>query len=247
MSEYLYGRQCVREALRAGRRAVHSVLMAEGLWPAPILRDIATLARERGVALTEARRERLSGLAEPHQGVVAEVGPYPYVGFEESLERLAERSGALVLALDCLQDPQNFGSLLRTAEAVQVDLVVIQDRRQVPVTPAVSHVSAGAAEHLKVAVVVNLRRALQQMRECGLFVFGLERAPGSHAYYRCDLRGPSVIVVGSEGQGLRRLTREACDMLLELPMLGNVASLNASVAGSVLLYEAVRQRQAARA
>jgi len=243
MSEYLYGRQCVREALTAGRRTVKVVLLAEGLQPAPILRDIGSLAEARGVPLRQTSKQYLAQVSEQSQGVAVEVGPYPYVDFLDTLQSLRREPAPLVLALDCLQDPQNFGSLLRTAEAVQVDLVVIQDRRQVAVTPAVSHASTGAVEHLQVATVVNLRRALQQMQENGLFVYGLERSPQSQTYYHADLRGAVAVVVGSEGQGLRRLTRETCDMLLEVPMLGRVNSLNAAVAGSLVLYEALRQRQ----
>jgi len=128
-----------------------------------------------------------------------------------------------------------------------VDLVLLQDRRQVEITPAVSHASAGGVEHLRVASVVNLRRALQQLQQAGFFVYGLERDPASIPYTDVDLRGRLVLVVGSEGEGLRRLTRETCDQLLALPMHGHVGSLNASVAGSIMLFEALRQRSAASA
>lgn len=242
MTEILYGRQCVREALAAGRRSFRTLLLAEGLKPAPILEDIARLAERLGVAARRVDRRELDGESPQHQGVAIEAGDYPYVDFEEELQSLAGRPESLVLAPDLLQDPQNLGSLLRTSEGAGVDLVLIQERRQVGVTPAVSHASAGAAEHLRVATVVNLRRSLQQLQQAGYFVHGLERTPTSIPYFRADLTGRVVVVVGSEGHGLRRLTRDTCDQLLELPMRGRVTSLNAAIAGAIVLFEALRQR-----
>jgi len=242
MSEYIYGRQPVREVLRARRRPVKAVLLAEGIKSAPTLHDIVRLAQEARVPVRQVAKHHLNQIGKHHQGVAAQVGPYPYVDFGQALASLAQRPTPLVLAMDCVQDPQNFGSLMRTAEAVQVDLVVMQKRRQAPVTAAVSRASAGAVEHLRVAMVVNLRRALQQLADAGIFLYGLERSPNSIVYHQADLTRASAIVVGSEGQGLRRLTRETCDILLELPMCGHVESLNAAVAGSIVLYEAVKQR-----
>ncbi|MHB0874419.1 MAG: 23S rRNA (guanosine(2251)-2'-O)-methyltransferase RlmB [Anaerolineae bacterium] len=240
--EYLYGRQCVRETLVAGRRALKSLTFAEGLQPAPILRDIARLAEERGVPVSTAPKQRLVNISEQTQGVVLEVGAYPYADFDQTLASLSRQPSALVLVLDSLQDPQNFGTLLRTAEAVAVDLVVMPERRQVEVTAAVSHASVGAVEHLRVTQVVNLRRALQQMAQAGLFLCGLERTADSQVYTRANLTGAIAVVVGSEGEGLRRLTKETCDVLVEVPMRGHIGSLNAAVAGSLLLYEVLRQR-----
>ncbi len=243
MSELLYGRQCVREALVAGRRSIQAVLVAEGVKPSPILKEIAHLAKSAGVPVRTVPRQQLDRIAGQTQGVAAEVGDYPYADFHQALGALAIGEQPLVLVLDCLHDPQNLGSLLRTADAVGVGLVVMPERRQVGVTPAVSHASAGAAEHLPVAPVVNLRRALQEMQEARFHVAGLEATPTSRVYHQADLTGPLVLVVGSEGQGLRRLTRDTCDELLEIPMRGRVGSLNAAVAGAIVLYEALRQRQ----
>lgn len=245
MSELLYGRQCVREALIAGRRKVRTLLLAEGTKPAPILSDISRLAQSAGVTIQRVDRSVLDRVSTQHQGVGLEVGDFPYMEFTDALQWLDRREAPLVLALDLLQDPQNVGALLRSAEAAGVDLVLIQDRRQVEVTPAVSHASAGAVEHLRVATVVNLRRALQQLQQDGFFVYGLERDPESRPYTDADLTGKVALVVGGEGEGLRRLTRETCDQLLALPMRGHVESLNASVAGSIMLFEALRQRAAA--
>lgn len=246
MSEYLYGRQCVREALVASRRDIRQLLLADGLRPATILEEIFDLAQLQGVPVRQAPRQALADISSQAQGVALEVGNYPYVTFEKHLGSLQARETALILALDLIQDPQNLGSLMRTAEAVGVDLVVIQDRRQVGITPAVSHASAGGVEHLNVASIVNLRRALQEMQSSGFFVFGLERTAESQTYSEVNLTGKTAVVVGSEGEGLRRLTRETCDVLIELPMRGRIGSLNAAIAGSIVLYEYLRQQEKTR-
>jgi 23S rRNA (guanosine2251-2'-O)-methyltransferase len=149
----------------------------------------------------------------------------------------------LVLLLDLLKDPQNVGSLLRTAEAVGAHGVVIQRRRAVGITPAVVHASAGAVEHLPVAQVTNLVDAIGRLKGHDVWVVGMEAMPEAQVYTKADLTGALALVVGSEGGGLRRLVRERCDFLVQLPMHGQVASLNASVAGSVVLYEVLRQRE----
>jgi len=245
LTELLYGRQCVREALIAGRRRFHALLLAEGTRPAPIVSEIVRLAQNAAVPISRIDRSLLDRQTAQHQGIGLEVGDYPYVEFTDALQWLERRPQPLVLALDLVQDPQNVGALLRSAEAAGADLVLLQDRRQVAITPVVSHASAGGAEHLRVATVVNLRRALQQLQQSAYFVYGLERDPAARPYTEVDLTGKVVLVVGSEGEGLRRLTRETCDALLSLPMRGHVGSLNASVAGSVVLFETVRQRHLA--
>ena len=243
MPEYLYGRHSVREALRAGRRQIRRVILAQGLRPAPILQEIVQLAKAKGIALEERPKAALAQFARDHQGVVAEASTFPYAQFD--IRALLRQSREpLLLALDLLQDPQNMGTLLRTAEATGVALVLLQERRQVGVTPAVSHSSAGAVEYLQVARVVNLARALKELQEAGFTVYGLERSPQSIEYCQAKLLGPLALVVGSEGAGLRRLVRERCQALLSLPMRGRVTSLNAAVAGSVVLFEALRQRKA---
>jgi 23S rRNA (guanosine2251-2'-O)-methyltransferase len=147
------------------------------------------------------------------------------------------------MLLDHLEDPQNFGSLLRTADAAGVDGVLIPADRAVGVTPAVVRASAGASEHMRVAVVVNLARAMQALQEQGFSLVGLDLAEASVPYTQADLGGALGLVIGGEGRGLGRLVRENCDRLIRIPMLGGVASLNASVAGAVALYEALRQRE----
>jgi 23S rRNA (guanosine2251-2'-O)-methyltransferase len=148
-----------------------------------------------------------------------------------------------LLVLDCIQDPQNLGALLRTAEAAGVSGVVIAQDRAVGITPAVVNASSGATEHLRIARVTNIARALEKLKKADIWVVGLEDAPDAQDYATADLRGPLAIVVGSEGEGIRRLVRDTCDFVVRLPMLGKITSLNAAVAGSIVLYETLRQRR----
>jgi 23S rRNA (guanosine2251-2'-O)-methyltransferase len=230
----LYGRNSVREALRARRRRVHRLLLATEQ------DDILSFARRDHIPIERIERHRLDGMVGTHhQGVVAEADPFPYASLSDVLTQ-----APLLLGLDSLQDPQNFGSLLRTAQAVAVNGVLLPEHRSVGVTPAVSNSSAGAVEHLKVARVTNLARALQELKSQGVWVFGLS-VEAEAPYWTADLRGGACLVVGSEGSGLGRLVRERCDVLINIPMAaGSVQSLNASVAGSLVLYEAYRQRSA---
>jgi len=246
MRELLYGRNAVRECLRAGRRKVYQVLLAEGVRESGIVAEIRDAARARGVALRRVERRKLDGLGEVnHQGVAAEVEGYPYADLEVMLRVAEEREEPpLLLLLDCLQDPQNFGALLRTAEAVGVHGIIIPKRRAVAVTPAVVNASAGAVEHLFIARVTNLVQAMERLKAADVWVAGLEDVPEAQLYHRADLNIPLALVVGSEGEGMRRLVRERCDFLIRLPMRGRISSLNASVAGSIALYEIWRQREA---
>ncbi|MFZ5915843.1 MAG: 23S rRNA (guanosine(2251)-2'-O)-methyltransferase RlmB [Chloroflexota bacterium] len=245
MIDLLFGRNAVWESLRAGRRQIHRLWIAEGVQEGGSVADILGLAHQRQVPLQRADRHELDRAARGghHQGVVAEVSGYPYVELVDLL-RLVRQSGelALLLLLDCLQDPQNFGALLRTAEAVGVQGVVMTWRRSAAVTPAVVNASAGAVEHLRVAQVTNLARSMEQIKAQDIWIAGLESLPGARSLHQADLNLPLALVVGSEGQGLRRLVREKCDFLLSIPMRGRIESLNASVAGSVALYEVWRQR-----
>lgn len=245
MADLLYGRRPVFETLRAGRRRVFQVTLATGVnEKSGIIGRIASMVRSAGVPLTHSPRRELDQVAPNHQGIVAEADPYPYVGLGDILSWAAERDESpLLLLLDLLQDPQNVGSLLRTAEAVGVHGVILQQRRAVGVTPAVVSASAGAVEHLLVAQVTNLVRAIEELKRKDVWVAGLEGTTEAQRYNLADLRGPLALVVGSEGSGLRRLVREKCDFLVQLPMRGRVASLNAAVAGSVALYEVDRQRR----
>ncbi len=252
MVELLYGRRPVYEALRAGRRRIYRLTLAEGVREGGeetgIIGQIVSLARAAGVNVSRSPRRELDRVASHHQGVVAEASPYPYADLDDILSLAGERGEPpLLLLLDLLQDPQNVGSLLRTAEAVGVHGLIIPQRRAVGITPAVVSASAGAVEHLLVAQVTNLARTIDELKRHDLWVAGLEADPSAQLYDQADLRGPLALVVGSEGSGLRRLVREKCDFLLQLPMRGRVTSLNAAVAGSVALYEVERQRHSGQA
>lgn len=245
MKEILYGRQPVRETLRAGRRQVFTLLVARGLKPKGIVGQILDLARQANVPVKKVERHKLSDLGGEvnHQGLAAQVSGYPYAHLDDLLSAAARAGEApFLLLLDHIQDPQNLGSLLRTAESVGVHGVVIPGRRAAGVTPAAVRASAGAAEHVRVAQVPNLVQAMRRLRTGGLWFAGLDASDEAQLHTQADLKGSLGLVVGSEGRGLARLTRETCDFLIRLPMSGQVASLNASVAGAIALYEARRQR-----
>jgi len=244
MREVLYGRNAVREALGAGRRKIYKLVLAQGTKETGIVADIATLASKSGVEVQRVERQQLDKIGDfNHQGVAAEAAPYPYVELEEILAEADQcQEMPLLLMLDCLQDPQNFGALLRTAEIVGVHGVVIPKHRAVGITPAVVNSSAGATEHLLVVRMTNLVRTMEELKARGLWIVGLEDVPQAQPYYQSDLKMPLALVVGSEGRGMGRLVRETCDILIRLPMRGKISSLNVTVAGSIALYEVWRQR-----
>lgn len=245
MLETLYGRNGVHESLRAGRRKHYRLIVAEGIREAGIITQILTLAKQTQTPVNRAQRRDLDRLGDVHhQGVALESSDYPYSSLDEILELARSREEPpLLLLLDLLKDPQNVGSLLRTAETSGVHGVVIQRRRAVGITPAVVHASAGAVEHLLVAQVTNLADTVNQLKKSDVWVAGLEATRDAQPYHKANLTGALALVVGSEGEGLRRLVRERCDFLLHLPMHGQITSLNAAVAGSIVLYEILRQRE----
>jgi 23S rRNA (guanosine2251-2'-O)-methyltransferase len=197
-------------------------------------------------AVDRTELDRLGGEVN-HQGLAAEVSGYAYVDLATPLD-IARQAGELpfLLLLDHVRDPQNLGSLLRTAEAIGVHGVVIPRRRAVGVTPATVRASAGAAEHILVSQVTNLVQAMEQLKAAGMWFAGLEALPDAQLYTQANLSGPLGLVVGSEDQGLARLVRETCDFLIRLPMCGRVESLNAATAGAIALYEIHRQRYASQ-
>ena len=247
MRETLYGRNPVHECLRVGRRQVFGLTLARGAMEKGTLADILALSRRRRVPMQRVERRQLDRLTKGlnHQGVVAEVSGYPYASLDDILGLAAQRGEPpWLLVLDCLQDPQNLGTLLRTAEVVGVHGVVIPKRRAVGITPAVLSASSGASEHVLVAQVTNLVRTMERLKERDLWIAGLEDVPDAQVLWRANLDGALALVVGNEGQGMRRLVRETCDFVVRLPMRGQINSLNAAVAGSVALYEVARQRWA---
>lgn len=244
-SEYLYGRRAVVEALRAGRRTFRRLIVAQNADKNETLVSAVALAKERGLWVEAVRRDDLDGRTRSanHQGIALEAGPYPYVEVDDILALAAQRAEPpFVLLLDLLQDVQNVGTLLRTAEAVGVHGVVLQERRSAEVTPAVVNASSGAVEHLRVAQVTNLVKAMEQLKAADVWLAGLDLGEDAIRFDQANLRGSLGLVVGSEGSGLRRLVRETCDFIICLPMRGQIASLNAATAGSVALYKAWEAR-----
>lgn len=246
--EWIVGRNPVAEALAARRRKCRRLRVASGVEEKGRLVEVLRLAAEQGLKIERVARPLLDSLGHNHQGVALEASGYPYADLAEVRERAAALSqDVFVLLLDLIQDPQNLGTLLRTAEAVGVHGVVIPQRRAAGMTPAVVQSSAGASEHLLIAQA-NLAQSITALKQAGAWVIGLENSPDARPVEEVALDGPLALVVGSEGEGLRALNRRSCDLLLRLPMQGRVASLNAAVAGSVVLYLAqlARLRKAAR-
>ena len=230
--ETIYGIRPVVEALGSERRKVFQVIDAVGN------EEVAEAASARGVEVKRASTQQVEELARggAHQGVVAHVEPYPYSGLAEILSS----PEPLVLVLDGLTDPRNLGAVLRAADGAGAGGVVIPKDRAVGVTAAAVKASAGASEHVRVARVTNLRRAIDTMKGAGLWVYAAEA--GGALYTGVDFAGAVAFVLGSEGRGVRRLVREGCDGTVSVPMFGAVESLNVSVASAVLLYEARRRR-----
>ena len=243
--EWIYGRNPVEEVLAAGRRTCSEIILP----PASPdeddqLRRIRDEAQSRRLVIRTMEREALDRLTRfgHHQGCAIKTTGYPYVGFEEIVSAAAEDENALVVVLDHLEDPQNVGSILRTACAVGATGVVIPEDRACGITPAAVRASAGGAEHLKVAHVVNLPRAMADLKEAGLWFTGLDWGKDARPYTKIDFKGRVGLVVGAEGAGISRLVRETCDFIGELPMPGGFESLNAGVAAAVTLYVILSQR-----
>ena len=240
--DVLIGRNAVIEALRS-ERGINKILLAEGD-RAGSVKEILSLARERGIVVQSVNRSKLEALAGGmrHQGVLAYVSPVAYAELEDILNRAAEKEEPpFLLLLDELEDPHNLGALLRTADAAGVHGVLIPKRRSVPLNATVAKTSAGAVEYVPVARIGNISQTLRELKQRGMWVAGADM-DGEQTYYEADLTVPLVLVVGSEGHGMSRLTREHCDFVVRMPMAGRINSLNASVAGSILMYEVMRQR-----
>ena len=242
MREWICGRNPVYEVLRAGRRQPFRLQVAEGGQEKGRLAEILQLCQRKKVPVERLPRQRLDGLGSGHQGVALEASGFSYSALQDILVLAGQRKEPpFVLILDALQDPQNLGTLLRTAEIVGVHGVVLPLRHTVTVTPAVVGASSGASEHLLVAQA-NLVQAIQSLKEAGVWVIGLDSGPDALPPDRVRLDGALALVVGNEGEGMRSLVRDSCDWLLGLPMRGKIDSLNAAVAGSIALYLAWQGR-----
>ena len=242
MKEFIYSRNAVHEALLAKRRQVFSIEIAEGAQEKGKLAEIIKIAGQRRIKINRVPRGKLDKVNGNHQGVVAEVSGYPYADLVDILDGIKDEP-PFILILDSLQDPQNFGTLIRTAEAVGVHGIIIPLARTVEVTPSVVNASSGASEHMLIAKS-NLSQAMDSLRDADIWLAGLDQAGAEVEPNSRHLKGSLGLVVGSEGEGLHELTRKKCDIVLKLPMKGKIESLNAAVAGSVALYLAYLNRNA---
>ena len=240
----LEGRNALQEALKSGR-TIDKVFIAAGDTDRGLQR-LAAEAKEAGAVVVPVDRRKLDAMSftRSHQGIIALAAAHTYYTIDDLLEEAASRGETPLLVIcDELSDPHNLGAILRSAECAGAHGVIIPKRRSVGLTATVAKASAGAVEYMKVARVTNLNAAMEELKQKGVWIFGTA-AEGSVPMYQADLTGPTAIVIGSEGDGMSRLVRENCDMTVHIPMSGQINSLNASAAATVLLYEAVRQRLA---
>ena len=238
----LEGRNALTEALRSGR-TVDKVFIAAGETDRGLQR-LAAQAKEAGAVVVPVDRRKLDMMSttHSHQGVIALAAAHEYATIDDILEEAASRGEtALIVICDELADPHNLGAIMRSAECAGAHGVIIPKRRSVGLTATVAKASAGAIEYMKVARVTNINTAIAELKEKGVWVFGTA-AEGSIPMYKADLTGPTAIVIGNEGQGMSPLVQKNCDVTVHIPMKGQISSLNASAAASILLYEAVRQR-----
>jgi 23S rRNA (guanosine2251-2'-O)-methyltransferase len=245
--EVLYGLHPVEEAIRSGSRQLDHVSVARERRDDRLER-LVELCRAAGIRVALEPRDQLTRLArtDAHQGVLAVVRERRFLGIEDLLAPTEPGQHQFFLALDGIEDPHNLGALLRTADGAGVDGVVLPERRSAPVTATVAKTSAGASEHVRIARVTNLVRALEQMKQKHIWVLGLDER-GTPDYTEYDFKSDCVLVLGREGAGLHDLVKKTCDHLLRIPMAGQVSSLNVSVAGAIVMYEAMRQRRQAAA
>lgn len=242
--EIISGVNVILEVLRSGRRRCYEISIAEGKKES-ILHEVEMLARKKGIPCRFVPRSMLTELSriEKHQGIIAKVDPFEYIPFEQLLADSVAGRDSLLLILDSVLDPQNLGSLIRTAHLLGVDGLIFPKNNAAAVGPAATRASAGATEYLPIAQVTNLTTVLKQLKSKGYWIYGAEGV-GSRSIYDIDLStGHMVLVMGGEGTGMRRLVREGCDELLSIPMAGKIGSFNVSVAGGILLSEIIRQRK----
>ena len=244
MQEYIYGLAPVLEALRSGRRPISKIMLATGATPSR-LNELTEVARRAQIPIERCDRRDLDGLTRRanHQGIVALLSASKRARHVDAAEILGELGDhPLVVLLDNIEDPHNLGAILRTCDAAGVDGVFLPDHRTAPLNETVAKTSAGALEYVRVAQVTNLIPLIDDLKERGFWIIGIEAGAGA-AYTGFDFNLPLALVFGSEGKGIRRLVRDNCDALLSIPMLGKINSLNVSVAAGVVLFEVLRQRQ----
>lgn len=246
MREWITGRNPVYESLKADRRHFFRLMLARGSRLDARLPEILTFAQKRGLPVAEVSREQLDSLSTHHQGVALEASEYPYAALEDLIAFSKTKSEPpFFLLLDIIQDPQNLGTLLRTAEIMGVHGVVIPSNQAAQITPTVVHASSGTVEYLRVAQY-NLAQAIERFKELDVWVYGLDEDARSRVPAQLRWEGALALVVGNEGTGLRELVRKKCDELVRLPMVGQIDSLNAAVAGSIAIYLARQARLSAQ-
>lgn len=245
MPEFLFGQWSILEAIRGGNRAIEALLLTDKVEERGSVAEIIQIMKERGVPVQRVPRRILDDIAQEgkHQNMALRVSPYNYKTIEDVLALAAERGEKpFLLLLDLLKDPQNVGVLLRVADAVGVHGVIMQERRSVGITPAVVSASSGAVEHLNVVLVNNLVNTMKDLKQQDVWMVGLDIGPTLAPIDKTNLDMGLGLVLGSEGEGMRRLVRDTCDLLVTLPMRGKVASLNVATVGSVALYAAWQAR-----
>ncbi len=239
--DIIEGRNAVIEALRSNR-TIEQIFVANGDVSGSI-NVVLALAKEKSIVVKYVDRKKLDQISQTgsHQGVIAQVTPYEYCDVEDILEYAKERNEQpFIIILDEIEDPHNFGSIIRTAEVCGAHGIIIPKRRNVGVTPVVFKSSAGAVEYTKIAKVTNINSAIDALKEKGIWIYGADM--NGDNCFEVNFDGAVALVIGSEGKGISKLTKEKCDALVKIPMVGKISSLNASVAGGILMYEILKQK-----
>ncbi|MGY0373546.1 23S rRNA (guanosine(2251)-2'-O)-methyltransferase RlmB [Clostridium sp. JNZ J1-5] len=240
--DLIEGRNAVIEALKSDR-TIENILLAKGDTTGSISKILA-IAKEKGIVVKEVDRKKLDSMSSTgsHQGVMAIVTPYKYFEVEEILEYANEKEEKpFIVILDEIEDPHNLGAIIRTAEICGVHGIIISKRRNVGITPTVYKTSAGAIEYMRIAKVSNINSVIDELKEKGIWVYGADMDGESYCF-QANLSGAVALVIGSEGKGISKLTKEKCDALVKIPMVGSITSLNASVAAGIMMYEVLKQK-----
>jgi 23S rRNA (guanosine2251-2'-O)-methyltransferase len=240
--DLIEGRNAVIEALK-GDRTIEQILVAKGDVEGSI-NVILGLAKEKRIVVKEVDRKKLDSISETgvHQGVIAYVTPYRYYELEDMLEfARIKNEKPFIIILDEIEDPHNLGSIIRTAEVCGVHGIIIPKRRNVGMTPTVYKSSAGAVQYMRIAKVANINNVIDKLKDKGIWIYGADM-DGKEYCFETNFDGPVALVIGSEGRGISKLTKEKCDVLVKIPMKGQINSLNASVAGAIMMYEVMKKR-----
>ena len=237
--EYIYGRNGVLEALKGGDIVINKVLVQKDL-KAKVINDIIALCREQGIVFQFVEKAKLFTITEEnHQGVIAYVSPFKYYDLKNIASE--RKKDSVVVVLDGITDPHNFGAIMRSAYAFGADGIIIPKRRSVSITATAVKASAGAASHIKVAKVTNITNTLSELKRMGYWIIGTD-AKSKENVYKSDLTGKVALIIGSEGEGMSQRVKKACDKLVSIPMANPMESLNASVSAGILVFEAYKQR-----